>query len=199
MTPTLAPFTTNFRYVQAIAPSPSGDLWTLETEDEVVRNIGVAGLGEIDINLENQNFEAVPDASGSVLYLFDGLNRHRKTIDATTGRLLMELAYNAENQPTSITDGDNNELIIVRDSQGRATRLIAPFGQETVLQYNSDGYLSRVINPEGHQISPTHDQSGLLTHLADPPRPPPQLHLRPPRPPTQRRHAAWAKRRSLVN
>ena len=94
--------------------------------------------------------------------------RHLRTLDALTGTLRYQFAYDAAGRLTSITDGDGNVTTIERDGEGRPTAIVGPYGQVTALEVDGDGFLSRVTNPAGEAIELSHDAGGLLTRVIRP-------------------------------
>ena len=113
----------------------------------------------------------VAAADGGELYDFSSTGRHLRTLDALTGAVRFQFAYDGGGRLASITDGDGNVTAIVRDGSGNPTAIVAPFGQQTTLTVNGDGYLASVTNPAGDAVQLTYNAGsamGLLATLTDP-------------------------------
>jgi len=100
----------------------------------------------------------IPSEDGSLLYEFDATGRHLRTLNALTGAMLYQFAY----------DGAGRLTTIQRDGAGRPTAIIAPFGQPTSLSLDANGYLASVTNPAGESYRMTYTADGLLTQFQDP-------------------------------
>ena len=111
---------------------------------------------------------AIPSEDGGVLYQFDANGRHLRTLNALTGAMLYQFAYDGAGRLTTVTDGDGDVTTIERDGTGKPTAIIAPFGQRTTLTLDASGYLARVTNPAGEQYQMTYTSGGLLTEFKDP-------------------------------
>ena len=111
---------------------------------------------------------AIPSSDGSELYLFDKNGRHLQTLDAMTGAVRYEFAYDAAGRLSAVTDLDGNVTTISRDDLGNPTAIVGPFGQQTELGLDAEGYLSSVQNPSGETVRLGYGNGGLLTALTDP-------------------------------
>ncbi len=109
--------------------------------------------------------EVVPAADGSEVYIFTDGGRHLRTLDALTGALRHEFAYDGSGRLASVTDGDGNVTTIERDAAGGPMAIVGPFGQVTELEVDQNGYLSRVTNPAGEAVEIAHDAGGLLANV----------------------------------
>ena len=107
----------------------------------------------------------IPSRDGTELYRFNSSGRHRQTINALTGAVLYQFAYNTAGLLTSVTDGDGNITTIERDGNGNPTAIMAPFGQRTALSLDANGYLASVTNPAGEAYQMTYTADGLLTEF----------------------------------
>ena len=97
--------------------------------------------------------------------LIDG--RHLRTRHALTGAVLSEFGYDAAGRLGTVTDGDGLVTTIARNAQGRPTKIVAPFGQQTTLTVDGAGYLATIVDPAGGTTSLTTTASGLLTEFRD--------------------------------
>jgi RHS repeat-associated protein len=109
----------------------------------------------------------IPSRDGTELYVFDGGGRHLKTLNALTGALRYQFAYDSAGHLASITDGDGNVTTIPHDANGSPTAIVAAFGQQTTLAVDSDGYLSKVTDPVGNAVQLSVSTQGLLNSLTD--------------------------------
>jgi len=112
--------------------------------------------------------EIVPSADGSEVYIFTAGGRHLRTLDALTGALRYEFAYDGAGQLRSVTDRDGNITTIERDAAGSPMAIVGPFGQVTELEVDANGYLSRVANPAGEAVEIVHNADGLLARATWP-------------------------------
>jgi RHS repeat-associated protein len=117
----------------------------------------------------------IPSTDGTELYRFSSYGRHLQTLNALTGAVLYQFAYNTAGLLTSVTDGDCNITTgdcnittIERDANGNPTAIVAPFGQRTALSLDANGYLASVTNPAGEAYGMTYTADGLLTEFKDP-------------------------------
>jgi RHS repeat-associated protein len=111
---------------------------------------------------------AVPSEDGAEVYLFAPNGHHLRTMDAITGALRYQFAYDGAGRLSSVTDTDGNVTTIQRDGSGNPTAIVGPFGQSTTLAVTADGYLSQAASPAGENISFVYTADGLLTSLTNP-------------------------------
>jgi RHS repeat-associated protein len=111
---------------------------------------------------------AVPASDGSEVHLFTPGGRHLRTLDALTGALGYQFAYDGAARLASVTDRDGNVTSIERDGAGRPTAIVGPFGQLTELEVDGNDRLSRVTNPAGEPVALAYDGEGLLASVAQP-------------------------------
>jgi RHS repeat-associated protein len=109
----------------------------------------------------------IPSRNGTELYIFDGGGRHLKTLNALTGALHYQFAYDPAGRLASITDADGNVTTIQHDANGNPTAIVAPFGQQTTLAVDGNGYLSKVTSPVGNAVQLNVSAQGLLNSLTD--------------------------------
>jgi RHS repeat-associated protein len=121
----------------------------------------IPGLG-----FDGGGLAAAPDASE--VYVLAPGGRHLRTVDALTGALREEFAYDAAGRLARVTDGDGNVTTIERDAAGSPTAIVGPFGQRTSLTVNADGYLSRITNPAAEAVELAYTADGLLTGFTNP-------------------------------
>jgi RHS repeat-associated protein len=127
--------------------------------------LGLPGFADADFSLPSQD--------GTEVYMFDGNGRHLRTVDALTGSLRYQFAYDAAGRLASITDGDGNVTTITRDGNGNATGIVAPgagaaAARTTALSIGNDGYLASINDPEGDHTGLGYGDGGLLTTFTDP-------------------------------
>jgi RHS repeat-associated protein len=111
---------------------------------------------------------AVAAADGSEVYLVAPDGRHLRTLDALTGALRYEFAYDSAGRLATVADGDGNVTTVERDGAGTPAAIAGPYGQRTTLATNADGYLSRITNPAGEAVQLAYNAGGLLTGLTKP-------------------------------
>lgn len=108
----------------------------------------------------------LPSEDGREVYVFDSHGRHRRTLDAVTGRVQQQFNYDAPGRLISLND-EGRVTTINRDAGGRALSLTGPFGHVSTFTYDANGYLAAVTNPAGETVQLTHTADGLLTQLRD--------------------------------
>jgi RHS repeat-associated protein len=146
-----------------LATGPDGAIYF----SQIANNTRIRRIGPIDERFVNGN-DAVPSADGSEVYLFNLEGRHLETLDAVTGSLRYQFAYDNAGRLTSITDGYANVVSVERDGAGNPTAIVAPFGQRTSVSLNADGYLSRISGPAGEMVQLSYTSDGLLTGVTRP-------------------------------
>ena len=102
------------------------------------------------------------------MYVFTLDGRHLQTLDAVTGALRYQFAYDGAGRLSSVTDVDGNVTTIQRDASGNPTAIVGPFGQSTALAVDADGYLSQATSPAGESILLGYTPDGLLTSFTNP-------------------------------
>jgi RHS repeat-associated protein len=149
-----------------LAVGPDGSVYTSQrgVADTDVRVRRIAPAAEPLVLSE----VAVVAQDGREVYVFALDGRHRQTLDALTGAVRHEFAYDGAGRLVSVTDGDGNVTVVERDGAGNPTAIIGPFGQRTALAVNPDGYLGRVTSPAGEAVELGYAADGLLTGLTSP-------------------------------
>jgi RHS repeat-associated protein len=122
--------------------------------------VGFPGVGLSDYLISS------PD--GREVYEFDPQGRHLRTLDALTGAIRYQFAYDAGGRLVTITDVAGNVTTIARDANGTPTGIAAPFGQLTNLTFDANGYLASITDPAGQTTAFTSTSGGLLATLTDP-------------------------------
>ena len=142
------------------AVAPDGSLYSIADYGirRIAANLPGFSLGDFRI----------PSEDGSEVYQFDSAGRHLKTLNALTGSLIYQFAYDAAGRLSSVTDTFDNLTRIERDNMVKPTAIIAPFGQRTTLALDANGHLSTATNPAGESYRMTYTAEGLLTALTDP-------------------------------
>ncbi len=127
---------------------------------------GAGGVYRFNSTGYRNNETLIASRSGDEIYRFEQ-GRHTETLSSYTGAALYRFAYNAEGLLIGITDADDKETVIERDTEGRLTAIVAPGGQRTVLSVNSDGYLESISNPAEDTITLRYRNGGLLASMSD--------------------------------
>jgi len=109
----------------------------------------------------------IPSEDGREAYVFSGLGRHLRTLDARTGVALLTMQYAADGVLTAIQDADGDAVTLSRDAAGHPTAITGPFGQTTTLTVNADGYLETVTNPANEGLTLSYGNGGLLAGMTD--------------------------------
>jgi len=110
----------------------------------------------------------VPSKDGSEVYVFSNLGRHLRTLDALTGAVKYQFAYDSSGLLASVTDVAGQVTTIERDGTGIATGIVVPGGQRTSFSMEGNGYLASLRNPAGETTHLTYSADGLLATLTDP-------------------------------
>jgi RHS repeat-associated protein len=143
-----------------LAVGPDGALYIADTFNERIRVVTPVAQG-----FSTSDMLVAADDGSEVYVLRDG--RHLRTLDALTGGLRYQFAYDAAGRLASVTDGDGNLTRIERDATGTPTAVIAPGGQRTGLAINASGYLTAITDPAGAAMSMEYGAGGLLARLVD--------------------------------
>ncbi len=109
----------------------------------------------------------IPERDGGSAFVFDRSGRHLRTVDALTGVVLLELAYDSAGLVSEVRDRDGKITRIERGGAGLATAIVGPFGQRSELQHSA-GYLARFRNPALESTELTYSADGLLETMTDP-------------------------------
>jgi RHS repeat-associated protein len=146
-----------------VALNPDGSLYFADKGNARVHRVhsSLPDISFSDILLSSED--------GSEVYVFSGVGRHLKTLDALTGAVRYQFGYSPEGYLVSITDGSGNITRIERSGTAPTT-IVAPGGQRTVLSVNSDGWLTSVTDPAGQAHTMTYSADGLLQSFTDPRR-----------------------------
>ncbi len=109
----------------------------------------------------------IPSEDGGEVYLLTPAGRHFQTLDAITGALRYQFAYDSAGRLSTVTDVDGKITTIHRRG-GNPTAIVGPFGQTTTLGVNADGFLSQLTSPAGEIIQMGYTSLGLLTSFTNP-------------------------------
>lgn len=144
-----------------VAVGPDGSIYIPDNGNHRLRRVAHAlpGFSLSDIVLSSED--------GSEIYIFTPTGRHLKTLDALTGALRYQFAYDATGYLTSVTDASGNVTTIARNG-ATATAIIAPGGQRTSLNVGSDGWLLSATNPANETHAMSYSADGLLQTFTDP-------------------------------
>jgi len=110
----------------------------------------------------------VPSPDASEIYEFDGSGRHLRTMDGLTGVTTLTFQYDSKGRLANITDLDGNITTYERDSGGKPSGIVGPYGQRTVLTVDAQERLHTVTNPAGETTTYFHRADGLMTKQTDP-------------------------------
>jgi len=114
------------------------------------------------------NGTLVPSQDGREVYQFTTSGQHTRTVDALTGAVRQQFAYDAAGRLIAVTDLNGNVTRIEHDAGGAPTAVVGPFGQRTQLATSADGYLTALTSPGNQSVQLTYTTGGLLTQLTDP-------------------------------
>ncbi|HSI05292.1 MAG TPA: SMP-30/gluconolactonase/LRE family protein, partial [Myxococcota bacterium] len=146
--------------VGGMTVGPDGVLYIADSDNDVVRRIApLFPSFAISDTL-------VASEDGSELYVFDSSYRHKRTVDALTGALRYQFAYDSAGYLTSVTDGSGNVTAIERTGPD-ATAIIGPGGHRTDLVVTST-WLESITDPAGGTHSMSYSPQGLLVSFSDP-------------------------------
>ncbi len=146
---------------QGIRVAPDGSIYI--TDSHRVRRVQpvLSGFTSAASSLQ------FPSEDGRRIYVFDGTGRHQQTLDALTGAVLLQLAYDAAGRVSNVTDVDGNITQIHRDASGNLTTIAGPFGEQTTFTPDANGYLATATDPAGEKTQFTYDANGLLQTKTD--------------------------------
>jgi RHS repeat-associated protein len=144
-----------------LALGPDGSLYIADSFNQRVRRVApmLPGGSAGDI--------LIPSDDAREVYIFSSSGRHLQTLNALTGAVLYQFAYDSAFRLTSVTDGRGNVTTIPRDVSGNPTAIVGPYGQQTTLTLDANGYLVRLTNPASESIQLASTSGGLLTSLTD--------------------------------
>lgn len=152
--------------------APDGSLLVADRFNNVIRKItaplpGLSLAGDI----------MVPSEDGAELYVFTELGRHKRTVDARSGRDLLRFTfgtYEAEpGHPTTLltaVEDARSGLKTTFDRKGYGGELVgikSPFGQVTKIALK-DNLIEQITDPAGGLTKLTWYAGGLLDTLTDP-------------------------------
>lgn len=149
-------------YPNGVAVGADGSLYIADYNEGKIRRVksNMPGFSSGDI--------FVPSGDGSELYDFDTNGRHLRTINALTGAVIYQFAYDPNSLLISITDGDGKKTLVNRDANGKPTSIVAPFGQRTTLTLEANNYLASISNPADETHSMIYTSDGLMTRYTQP-------------------------------
>jgi len=164
--------------VDALAGAPDGTI-VLASSGSLVASDGtlipgslataIRRIGTFLPGISAGEFSIASDG-GTELYVFGATGLHLRTLDALTGAMLYEFAYNANgllSQVTQKTGGTDNVTTIEHDASGNPTAIVGPFGQRTLFGVDANGFLASIANPAGETLRMASDANGLMTAYTD--------------------------------
>lgn len=146
----------------------SFDIHHLYNRAENCLYLGNGRRRKIELPVERSEDIAIPDESGTLLYIFDLQGRHQRTFNTIVGQCLYQFEYDRSGFLCAIKDRDGNITRIDRHPDGRTIAIVAPYTQQTQLHLNPEGYLERAIDPAGRTTQFGYGNAGLLTRAIDP-------------------------------
>jgi RHS repeat-associated protein len=102
------------------------------------------------------------------LYIFTPSGQHLRTLDALTGAVIYQFAYDSLGQLATVTDRSGKVTTVERDAMGLPTGILGPFGLRTLLDLDTQGFLSKVTNTASEAIQLGYTPSGLLNSFTRP-------------------------------
>lgn len=161
---------TRLSFPNQITLGPNGSVYFNERLELYFEDKGnsMVRIIESDTDYFDGDENAIVSRTGSEIYVFDLQGKHLRTEDALNRNHIFEFEYDSAGLLHKIIDIDGLETIVERNTSGKPTAIIAPFGHRTELTIGTDGYLSSIQNPEGEVFSFLYTQDGLLTQMTDP-------------------------------
>ncbi len=151
-----------FGWLDGVAVGPDSSLYISDAYNMRVRRVAAPLPGF------SLNDLMIPAEDGGEIYVFDGVGRHLRTLDALMGTVRYQFGYGSTGLVTSVTDGDGNVTAIERDGAGHPIAIVAPRGQRTALALDPNTFLASIANPAGETTQFSYTTDGLLTRLTDP-------------------------------
>ncbi|WP_374029434.1 RHS repeat-associated core domain-containing protein [Bdellovibrio bacteriovorus] len=90
----------------------------------------------------------VPSKDGSEVYVFDNRGFHIETKGGVSGATLFKFSYDNLNRISTVTDRNNLETRIVRDSS-TSLKIVSPYNQETLVYFNASKRIREITDPMG--------------------------------------------------
>lgn len=150
-----------FREPHAIAIHHDGSLIVSDPDSNQLRRIAapLAGftVGEITIASED----------GEELYVFDGVGRHQRTLDASSGDVLLRFHYDGSGGLIEVASPEGTLLKVERDARGLPVALISHDSRRTGLRLDAEGFLGSVQPVQGAEIRLGYAPNGLLTERTE--------------------------------
>jgi RHS repeat-associated protein len=148
--------------VRDVAVGLDGTFYIADFQNSRVRSVvsSLPGLAFDDFSVAARD--------GTEVYVFNAAGRHLRTLNALTGSMRYDFAYDPSGLLMKVTDGDGRSTSIDRDANGNASGIVSPFGQRTVVAVDANGYLANITNPAGDTMTFGHSTDGLLLTLTDP-------------------------------
>ena len=109
----------------------------------------------------------MPPRTARRFYVFDGVGRHLRTLDTSTGEVLLRFLYDGSGGLSEVTAPEGTLLRVERDAKGAPVALLSHDHRRTELRIDAEGFLGSVRPGQSGEIRLGYAPGGLLTERTE--------------------------------